>query len=143
MQRLRLARLETLPSKDAKLVEQLRMTLTALRRLGRPIHIYRGTPSRHPAAFYSDALPRWRKRLLGGASLRIEQIPDAIDKLELFQHLASANGIVIEWARQLADPDESVALGALCVAWALAVPLANGAPANERLHSSETPEAYQ
>ena len=119
--RLRLARLETLPSKDAKLVEQLRMTLTAVRRLGRPIHIFRGAPSRHPAAFYSDALPRWLERLLGGSSLRIEQIPGAIENLKLFEQLASANGLGIEWARQLADPDKSVALGALCVAWALAV----------------------
>ena len=119
--RIRLARLETLPAKDKELVTQLRMTLRAIRRLGRPIHIFRGVPSRHPAIFYSDALPVWLERLLGGDSLRIEQIPDALSRLELFENLANATGLGIEWAKQIADHDPTVRLGALCVAWALAV----------------------
>ena len=119
--RIRLARLETLPNKDAELVTRLRMTLTAARRLGRPIHIFRGVPRRHPAVFYSDALPAWLAALLGGASLRIEQLPEALRSLELFENLASANGLGIEWAKRLADPDPTVQLGALCVAWAHAV----------------------
>ena len=118
MRRIRIARLETLPNRDAKLVAHLHLVLRAIRRLGRPIHIFRGAPSRHPAIFYSDALPAWLEKLLGGNSLRIEQVPEAISKLELFEHLAAANGLGIEWAKQLADPD--TALGALCVAWALA-----------------------
>ena len=119
--RIRLARLETLPNRDADLVAQLRMTLAAARRLGRPIHIFRGAPRRHPAIFYSDALPPWLKRLLGGDSLRIEQLPEGLDALALFENLANANGLGIEWARQLADPDRTIRLGALCVAWAHAV----------------------
>ena len=119
--RIRLARLETLPNKDAELVTQLRMTLTATRRLGRPIHIFRGAPSRHPAIFYSDALPSWLQRLLGGDSLRIEQLPDALTRLGLFENLANKPGLGIEWAKQLAEPHPLVRLGALCVAWALAV----------------------
>ena len=119
--RIRLARLETLPNKDAELVTRLRMTLTASRRLGRPIHIFRGVPRRHPAAFYSDALPAWLVGLLGGDALRIEQLPEALRSLELFETLASANGLGIEWAKRLADPDPIVQLGALCVAWAHAV----------------------
>ena len=119
--RIRLARLEALPAKDEELVTQLRMTLTAARRLGRPIHIFRGAPRRHPAIFYSDSLPPWLERLLGGDSLRIEQLPDALSSLELFEKLAKANGLGIEWAKQLADPDSTVVLGALCVAWGLAV----------------------
>ena len=119
--RIRVARLEALPNKDADLVAQLRMMLTAIRRLGRPVHIFRGAPHRHPAIFYSDALPAWLERLLKGTSLRIEQIPEALRTLELFEKLANANGLGIEWARQLADPDRTIGLGALCVAWAHAV----------------------
>ena len=119
--RIRLARLETLPNKDAGLVSQLRMTLTATRRLGRPIHIFRGAPRRHPAIFYSDALPAWLERLLGGDSLRVEQLPDALSSLGLFESLANKPGLGIEWAKQLAERDANVRLGALCVAWGLAV----------------------
>ncbi len=119
--RIRVARLETLPNTDRELVTQLYMTLRAARRLGRPIHIFRGAPRRHPAIFYSDALPAWLERLLGGDSLRIEQLPDALSKLELFEKMAEARGLGIEWAKQLADPDPTTVLGALCVAWALAV----------------------
>ena len=117
--RIRVARLETLPNTDKELVNRLHMTLRAVRRLGRPIHIFRGAPRRHPAIFYSDALPTWLERLLGGDSLRIEQLDEALSKLELFEKMAEANGLGIEWARQLADP--TTVLGALCVAWALAV----------------------
>ena len=117
--RIRIARLETLPNKDKELVTQLRMTLQAIRRLGRPIHIFRGAPSRHPAIFYSDALPVWLEHLLGGNSLRIEQVPDVLSRLELFENMAEANGLGIEWAKQLAEPKNK--LGALCVAWAAAV----------------------
>ena len=75
--RIRVARLETLPNTDKELVNRLHMTLRAVRRLGRPIHIFRGAPRRHPAIFYSDALPAWLERLLGGDSLRIEQLDEA------------------------------------------------------------------
>ncbi len=114
--RIRVARLETLPAKDVDLIALLHMTLRAARRLGRPIHIFRGAPRRHPAIFHFDAMPAWLERLLGGNALRIEQIPAALDKLELFQNLAKMPGLGIEWARQLADPKTE--LGALCVAWA-------------------------
>ena len=119
--RIRLARLEALPAKDEELVIQLHMTLTAARRLGRPVHVFRGAPRRHPAIFHSDSLPAWLRQLLGGDSLRIEQLRDALSSLELFENLAQAKGLGIEWAKQLADPDETVRLGALCVAWGLAV----------------------
>ena len=119
--RIRLARLERLPNRDAELVTQLRMTLKAVQRLGRPIHVFRGAPSRNPAIFHSDALPPWLRRMLGGDSLRIEQLPDALADLELFEHLANAEGLGIEWAKQLADSDRTVRLGALCVAWTLAM----------------------
>ena len=119
--RIRIARLEELPNQDAKLVARLRMTLNAVRRLGRPIHVFRGAPFRAPAVFYSDALPAWLERLLGDSSLRIEQLPEAMRGLELFEKMAEMPGVGIEWARRLADPDIAVVLGVLCVAWGLAV----------------------
>ena len=118
-QRIRLARLETLPNKDEELVVELRKTLKAIQRLGRPIHIFRGVPRRHPGIFYSDALPAWLTTLLGGSSLRIEQLPEALRKLELFENIAGRPGLGIEWAKQLASPRTE--LGALCVAWSAAV----------------------
>ena len=119
--RLRIARLEELPNKDAELVVQLHKTLKAVRRLGRPVHIFRGAPRRAAAIFYSDALPVRLKRLLGGDSLRIEQIHEAMLRLELFEKMAKMPGLGVEWARRLAEPDPAVRLGALCVAWGLAV----------------------
>ena len=119
--RIRLARLETLPNQDEKLVVELRKTLNAVQRLGRPIHIFRGAPCRHPAIFYCDSLPRWLETLLGGDSLRIEQIRHALEKLELYESISKAAGLGIEWAKRLADSDPNVVLGALCVSWALAV----------------------
>ena len=119
--RIRLARLETLPNKDKELVVLLRMTLTAAQRLGRPIHIFRGSPRRDPGIFFFDGLPAWLKRLLGGDSLRIEQLGEALSKLELHEHLANKPGLGVEWAKQLADPDRTIRVGALCVAWGLAV----------------------
>ncbi len=119
--RIRVARLEKLPNQDADLVAFLHRALKAARRLGRPIHVFRGAPRRHPAIFYFDALPMWLEKLLGGKSLRIEQIPEALSNLELFAKLADAKGLGIKWAKQLADPHLQVKLGVLCVAWALAV----------------------
>ena len=119
--RIRLARLETLPNKDKELVAQLRMTLTAVRRLGRPVHIFRGSPRRHPGIFFFDALSAWLKRLLGGDSLRIEQLGEALSRLELFEYMANKPGLGVEWAKQLADSDRTIRVGALCVAWGLAV----------------------
>ena len=128
--RIRVARLESLPNKDEELVTQLRMMLTAARRLGRPVHIFRGSPQRHPGIFFFDALPVWLQRLLGGDSLRIEQLGEALSGLELFESLASKPGLGIEWARQLADPDPHVRLGALCVSWCLALDRRGSGDAN-------------
>lgn len=133
--RIRLARLEDWPSKDAELVAKLRMALKAVQRVGRPLHIFRGAPHRHPAIFYVDALPEWLQQLFGGDSLRIEQIPDALGELELFENIANAPGLGIEWAKQLADPSPTIRLGALCVAWAMAADHADNDTKNKHAMS--------
>lgn len=127
MQRIRIARLENLPRRDAELIVELRRVLKAIQRLGRPIHLFQGAPRPHPAIFYSDALPFWLKRLLGGDSLRIEQLDEAISKLEFFELILNSPGLRTEWAKQMADPSDSVKLGAFCVAWAEAFDRSNTA----------------
>ena len=119
--RIRVARLEPIPTRDEGLVEKLVMMLKAVRRLGRPIHIFRGAPSRHPGIWHFDALPPWLVRVLGGNSLRIEQLPQALRNLELFDNISKANGLGVEWAKRALDPCRRVRLGALCVAWGRAV----------------------
>ena len=113
--RIRVARLESMPNKEQDIVAFLHRTAVAAQRLGRPIHIFRGMPYRHPAIIFFDAIPSWLEKLIGGNSLRIEQLPNAITKLELYKNISQANGLGIEWARKLADPKNE--LGALCVAW--------------------------
>ena len=116
--RLRMARLETLPTRDTELVSFLRLALQAIRRVGRPLHIFRGYPHQHPAIFYYDAMPAWLELLLEGNELRLEQIPDALQKLALYETMAECPGLGISWAKQLADPSPQTKLGAICVAWA-------------------------
>ena len=113
--RIRVARLESMPTKEQDIVAFLHRTAVAAQRLGRPIHIFRGMPYRHPAILFYDAIPSWLEKLIGGNSLRIEQLPNAITKLELYKNISQANGLGIEWARKLAEPQNE--LGALCVAW--------------------------
>ena len=132
--RIRIARLESIPRRDAELVVELRRILKAIQRLGRPIHIFQGAPRPHPAIFYSDSLPLWLERLLGGDSLRIEQLDQAISKLEFFELILNSPGLGSEWAKQMTDPDDSVKLGAFCVAWTEAVDRSNSA--NGQLKSS-------
>ena len=131
--RIRVARLEKLPNKDVELVAWLRMLLKAIQRLGRPIHVFCGAPQRHPAIFYSDALPAWLDRMFDGDSLRIEQLPNTLADLELLENIAKEPGLGIKWAKQLTDPDRTVVLGALCVAWGLAV---------DRLSSGDSNHAW-
>ena len=126
-QRIRIARLENLPRRDAKLVVELRRILKAIQRLGRPIHLFQGAPSSHPAIFYSDALPFWLKCLLGDDCLRIEQLDEMISTLEFFEIILNSPGLGTEWAKQMVDPSDSVKLGAFCVAWAEAMDRSNSA----------------
>ncbi len=119
--RIRIASLEELPNKDEKLVNWLHKVLITIQRTGRPIHIFCGLPRRHPAIFFFDSLPAWLEQLLGGNSLRIEQLDEAISNLKFFKLLSDKPGLGINWAKQLADGKQSVRIGALCVAWAQAV----------------------
>ncbi|MCY4672845.1 MAG: hypothetical protein OXD43_03595 [Bacteroidetes bacterium] len=124
-QRIRIARLESLPRRDEALVTEVCRVLKAIQRLGRPIHLFRGAPRQHPATFFMDTLPSWLERVLGGNSLRIEQIRQAISDLEFFDRVVKSPGLGTEWAKQIADPTNSISLGALCVVWSYALDRVN------------------
>lgn len=119
--RYRMARFERMADKakgsDNKpgQINQLRMLLQATRRIGRPIHIFRGLPTLQRAFFYYDAMPRMLVELIGGNSLRLEDIPDALDHLVLAQTLLDTNGLGYDVLRRYAAP--KTRFGATCLAW--------------------------
>jgi hypothetical protein len=91
--RYRVARFERMAEKAADQIDQLRLLLQACRRLGRPLHVFRGLPTLQPAFFYYDALPRALEELIGGRSLRLEQFPEALHRLAIGQTLLEAPGL--------------------------------------------------
>lgn len=113
--RYRIARLELMPERLAKQLDKIHLFLKACRRVGRPIHIFRGLPLSQRAFFHYDAMPRPIADLLGGASLRLEQIPDALKRLETAHMLLKTNSLGYEAFRRYANP--KTRFGAICLAW--------------------------
>ncbi len=120
--RYRMARLERMAEKTADQVNQLRMLIQACLRLGRPIHLFRGLPTSQRAFFYYDAMPRLLSELLKnltdeekGQALRLEQLPKAIDRLEVAQMLLETNGLGYDILRLYAY--SATQFGAICLVW--------------------------
>ncbi len=113
--RYRMARFERIADKTSEQIDQLRMLLQASRRLGRPIHIFRGLPTPQRAFFHYDAMPRLLADLIGGNSLRLEQIPDALEQLQLAQVLLETTGLGYDVLIRYANPHTR--FGTLCLAW--------------------------
>lgn len=103
-QRYRMARFERLPEKLADQINLLRLLLTSCLRVGRPIHIFRGLPTFQKAFFYYDAMPSTLKQLVGYAELRLEQIPNAIKRLEMARRLIETAGLGYDVVRLYASP---------------------------------------
>ena len=114
--RYRLARYEAMPGKTVDQVNLLRMLITTALRSGRPLHLFRGLPTPQKAFFCFDAMPGRLARLIGGASLRLEQLLPALDRLERAQFLLEANGLGYEVFNQYANPNTR--LEAIGLAWA-------------------------
>lgn len=112
--RYRIARFETWPQKLAEQVDLLRLLLQASLRLGRPLHLFRGLPTPQKAFFYADTLPQRLENLIGGASLRLEQIPPAIERLQRAFTLLNTQGLGLEVFNLYACPDTR--LGAVALA---------------------------
>lgn len=113
--RYRMARFERMAEKTADQVNQLRMLLQATARIGRPVHIFRGLPTQERSFFYYDAMPRMLADLIGGNSLRLEQIPVALDQLALAQTLLDTPELGYDVLRRYATP--TTRFGGICLAW--------------------------
>lgn len=113
--RYRMARFERMANKTKEQVNQLGMMLRATRRIGRPIHIFRGLPMQRREFFYYDALPRLLAGLIGGNALRLEQLPNAIRQIELAQFILEAPGLGYDVLRLYATP--STRLQGVCLVW--------------------------
>lgn len=113
--RYRMARFERIADKTSGQIDQLRMLLQACRRLGRSIHVFRGLPTPQRAFFHYDAMPRLLADLIGGNSLRLEQIPHALEQLQLAQVLLEAPGLGYDVLMRYAN--SHTRFGTLCLAW--------------------------
>jgi hypothetical protein len=113
--RYRMARLERIPENTEDQINLIRMLLTACLRIGRPIHIFKGLPTAQKAFFYFDAMPSVLKQLLGDKELRLEQIPAAIQRLNMAQTLASTPGLGYDVLGLYAMP--RTRFQAICLAW--------------------------
>ena len=74
--RVRLARYEVFTGKLDEQIDFIRRIVIAVRRTGRPVHVFRGLPSSRSEILYIDFLPNTLKRLLGGKnSFVLEDLP--------------------------------------------------------------------
>lgn len=113
--RCRLARLERIPEKTEDQINTLRLMLQACLRIGRPIHIFRGLPTAQKAFFYFDAMPSVLKALIGFNELRLEQIPKALQQLQIAQALLETNGLGYDVLALYAYP--RTRFSAVCLVW--------------------------
>jgi len=111
--RHRLARLERMPERLVDQVDTLRLLLTACRRIGRPLHIFRGLPTSRKEFFYFDAMPNALQALVGGKGLCLEQIPEAVRQLEIAYGLLDTPGLGYDLLKQYAMPQTR--FGAACM----------------------------
>lgn len=117
-QRYRMARLERIPEKTEDQINLLRLLLTACLRIGRPIHVFKGLPTPQKAFFHFDAMPPVLKQLVGYQELRLEQIPTAIERLNMAQTLASTPGLGYDVLGLYAI--SRTRFQAVCLAWCYA-----------------------
>ena len=113
--RCRLARLERIPEKTEDQINTLRLMLQACLRIGRPLHIFRGLPTTQKAFFYFDAMPSMLKALMGFNELRLEQIPRALQQLQIAQTLLETNGLGYDTLALYAYP--RTRFSAVCLVW--------------------------
>lgn len=113
-QRIFFARHFAIPERQIEIIQQIRMMMRSALRMGRPVHVFRGLPCPQNAFFHIDAAPDLIRRAIGGGSLRIEQLPGAIELLEIVEQLADTNQIGPEIALRFADPETR--FGAACEA---------------------------
>jgi hypothetical protein len=125
--RIRIARFEYMPERlffkpDKKETGQLivlRLILKAALRTGRPIHVFRGLPTTRREFFYYDALPRLLENLIGATDkgLRLEQIPSALEQLEMAEEIIKRARLGYEMLHNYANP--STRFSSTCFCWSV------------------------
>lgn len=116
-QRIMFARHLSVPPRMMEGITLVRMMMQSALRLSRPVHVFRGLPVPENAYVHFDFLPGAVKRGLGGSSLRLEQIPDAIDFLHVLEQMGGVPNLGLEVALRYADP--GTRFGAACEALAV------------------------
>ena len=112
-----IGRYESLPTRMASsgrnvgILSFVKMILEAARRMGRPLHVFRGLPQPNPAFVSFDFLPSYLVAALGGSSFRLEQLPSKIRLLRLVEGIASTGGLGVEIAARIADPQTRFGTG--------------------------------
>ncbi|MDM8524304.1 hypothetical protein QUF80_13120 [Desulfococcaceae bacterium HSG8] len=115
LSRTRIAQFELISQKAKEQFPQLRRLLQASARMGRPVHVFRGLPTPQRAFFYFDAMPAYLAELIGANELRLEQLPEAIKKIEIAEVLLNTHGLGFDILRSFASVQGR--FGALCLAW--------------------------
>jgi hypothetical protein len=130
--RTHLGRFESLPqhfadrSEGGKVtwgrVTFLKVAMQAARRYGRAVHIFAGLAIPRSEFFYCDCLDPELRMLLGGDGFRVEELPNAISRLELVGGIAAptaAGGLAMAVvAKEFCVP--ATRLPAACLAWSKA-----------------------
>ncbi|MCG5508764.1 hypothetical protein [Ectothiorhodospira lacustris] len=103
-QRIMFARHVTIPAKTEEVIALARMMMQSALRLSRPVHVFKGLPTPENAYVHFDFLPGAVERGIGGRSLRLEQIPDAIDRLRILEQMIAIPNLGLEVTLRYADP---------------------------------------
>ncbi len=122
-------RFETLPTrfadptkKEIGRISFMRMAMKSCLRLGRPLHLFSGLPHPRKEYFYCDCWDPDLRILLGKDGFRLEEIEEAISRLEIVGALAKPradNGLGLpDIAKTYCNPKTRFA--AACTAWAVA-----------------------
>ena len=102
--------------------------IQAAYRYGRAVHIFSGLPVPRPEYFYSDCLDPELRLLLGRDGFRLEELPTAIERLDIVSRIAAPakdNGLnMAATAKAFCVP--ATRLGAGCLAWAAATATKDG-----------------
>jgi hypothetical protein len=79
------------------------------------VHVFRGLPTPQRAFFYFDAMPAYLAELIGANELRLEQLPEAIEKIKIAEVLLNTHGLGYDILRSFASVQGR--FGAMCLAW--------------------------
>jgi hypothetical protein len=138
--RTNLGRFETMPRHFADRAEGkrstpgrvsfIRIAMEAALRYGRPVHLFSGLPHPRPEYFYCDCMDPEIRALLGKDGFRIEELADAITKLDILDTISGPRrdrklGLV-DVAKSFCLP--STRFTAACLAWVMARDRDDAAP---------------